>query len=164
MPITRGIGAFVRWMATSNDVLSWWCAICWQYSPHAHHQWSARQSIFVLRAKWLDGSHTKSQGRIKISQLDNKDANFEGQVMWWCPCQSNGVEKFHANRHSLVVPCFHRVCRQKYVLSFGHNLGNLSVKRVHDCIFCCQNSLTIHVSLVCIIDCQGRENNVDEGI
>jgi hypothetical protein len=50
------------------------------------------------------------------------------------------------------------------VLSLEHNLSNLSVERIHNCIFCCQNNSTIHVSLVCIIDCQGQENNVDEGI
>ncbi len=84
--------------------------------------------------------------------------------MWWHTYQSNGVEKFRANRHSLVVPHFHRICRKKYVLSLEHNLSNLSVERIHNCIFCCQNNSTIHVSLVCIIDCQGQENNVDEGI
>jgi hypothetical protein len=84
--------------------------------------------------------------------------------MWWHTCQSNGVEKFRANRHSLVVPRFHRVCRQKYVRLPGHNLGNLSVERVHDYIFYCQNSSTIHVSLVYVIDCPGQENNMDEGI
>jgi hypothetical protein len=84
--------------------------------------------------------------------------------MWWHTYESNGVEKLCANRHSLIVPCFHQVCRQKYMLSPGHNLGNLSVERVHNCIFCYQNSLIVHVSLVCVIDCQGQENNVDEGI
>jgi hypothetical protein len=53
---------------------------------------------------------------------------------------------------------------KKYMLSFKHNLDNLSVERVHDCIFCCQNSSTVHVSLVYVIDCHGRENNMDEGI
>ncbi len=84
--------------------------------------------------------------------------------MWWHPCQSNGVQKFHVNCNSLVVPHLHRICRQKYMLSLGHSLSNLSVERVHDCIFCCQNSLAIHVSLVCVIDCQGRENSMDESI
>jgi hypothetical protein len=63
-----------------------------------------------------------------------------GQVMWWHTCQNNGVEKFRANRHSLVVPHFHQVCQQKYVLSPRHSLYNLSVEKVHDCIFCYQNS------------------------
>jgi hypothetical protein len=71
---------------------------------------------------------------------------------------------FCANRHSLVLLCFHWVCRQKYVLSPKHNLGNLSVKKVHDYIFCCQNNSTVHVSLVYVIGCQGRENIVDESI
>ncbi len=77
----------------------------------------------------------------------------------WC-----GVEKFRANPHSLVVPCFHRVCQQKYVLSPGQSLGDLSVNKVRDCIFCSQNNSTIHVSLVCVIDYQGWENNMDESI
>ncbi len=59
MPIARGIGAFVGWMATSNNSLLWWCAVCWQYSPHAHHQWSTQRSISMPGAKWLDGSHYK---------------------------------------------------------------------------------------------------------
>ncbi len=50
-------------------------------------------------------------------------------------------------------PRLHQVCWQKYVLLPRHNLDNLSVERVHDYIFCCQNSSTVHVSLVCIIDC-----------
>jgi hypothetical protein len=73
--------------------------------------------------------------------------------MWWHTCQSNDVEIFCANRHYLVVFRFHQVCQQKYVFSPMHNLDNMNVKRVHDCTFCCQNSSTVHVSLVCIIDC-----------
>jgi hypothetical protein len=88
--------------------------------------------------------------------------------MWWHTYQNNGVEKFCVNRHNLVVPRFHQVCRQKYMLLLGHSLGNLSIEKVHDCIFCCQNNSIVHVSLVCVIDCvidcQGRENNVDESI
>ncbi len=52
----------------------------------------------------------------------------------------------------------------KNTCSLGHNLSILSVERVHDCIFCYQNSSIIHVSLIYIIDYQGRENNMDEGI
>jgi hypothetical protein len=52
--------------------------------------------------------------------------------------------------------CFYRLyCRP---------LDNLSVERVHDYIFCCQDSSIVHVSLVYVIDYQGRENSMDEGI
>jgi len=43
----------------------------------------------------------------------------KGQVMWWHTCQSNGVEKFRANRHSLVIPHYTKSADKKRVFAWA---------------------------------------------
>ncbi len=73
MSIARGTSAFVRWMATLNGLMLWWCAVCWQYSPHVRHQWVV---FWMTIPNWNMFKHFPNKKKGKMSFSKKKISNF----------------------------------------------------------------------------------------